>query len=97
MAVSTIKVDVSNTATATQAISLKDYARQLRVAYDLGVKIRETMNYAKDGVIFTEIEKLYGLAAGQGQTVYDLVNGSVGAMEGTFQNDDCKQVSSCIV
>ena len=97
MAQNTIKVDVSNTATATQAIQLKDFSRQLRVAYDMGVKIRETMNYAKDGTIFTMIETLYGLPAGQGQIVYDLVNGSVGAMEGTFQNDDCKQISSCIV
>lgn len=97
MASNTIKVDVSQTATATQAISLKDYARQMRVVYDLGVKIRETMNYSKDGTVFTEIEMLYGLKAGDGQKVYDLINGSVGAMEGTFQNDDCKQISSCIV
>lgn len=97
MASATIKVDVSNTATATQAIALKDYSRQLRVAYEMGVKIRETMNFSKDGAIFTQIETLYGLAAGQGQVVYDLVNGSVGAMEGTFQNDDCKQISACIV
>lgn len=46
-----------------------------------------------DGADVTQLETLFGLPTGSGQTVLDLVNGSVGAMEGDFQNNNCKQLT----
>ena len=97
MAIDYIKVDSSNAATATQAVFLKDYARQLRVAYDLGKKVRATMTHMHDGVDFTGIETLFGLPVGTGQAVFDLVNGSIGSMEGQFQVDDAVELTERIV
>lgn len=97
MAIDYIKVNTSNAATATQAVALKDYARQLRTAYDLGKRLRAVMTHANDSVDFSEIETLFGLEAGKGQTVFDLVNGSIGSMEGTFQVDDAVELTERIV
>ncbi len=91
-----IKVDTSNAAVATQARTLVEFARQLRAAYDQGKRIIAIMSHNNDGSNFTDIETLYGLAAGQGQAVFDLVNGSVGSMEGTFQVDDAKEITERI-
>jgi hypothetical protein len=51
------------------------------------------MTHNNDGTNFTDIETLFGIEAGEGQTVFDLVNGSTGAMVGTFQNTDCKTIT----
>lgn len=68
---------------------LKTYVRQMRDAYQSGQWIKAVMVHNNDGTNFTDIETLFGLPAGSGQVVFDLVNGSVGAMEGTFQVADC--------
>jgi hypothetical protein len=87
-----IKVD-STAAGATQATKLKDYISSLRIALEKGRAVQAVMNHNQDGSVWTDIETLYGIPAGKGDDVYDLVNGSVGAMEGTFQNDDCQQIT----
>jgi hypothetical protein len=87
-----IKID-RTTVTATHASLLLDYVRQLRTAYDLGVRVKAVMDHNQDGTSFTDIEVLFGLPTGQGQAVYDLVNGSVGAMDGTFQAADAKNLT----
>jgi len=90
-----IKVNTSNAA-ATQSRSLIDYSRQLRIAYDQGKRILAIMQHNNDGTVFTDIELLFGLEAGKGQEVFDLVNGSVGSMEGIFQVDDAKEITERI-
>ncbi len=78
---------------ATQAQSLKQFITALRTAYNMGAQIRAMMGHNHDNAIFTDIETLYGLPSGTGQTVYDLVNGSVGSMVGDFQSDDARQIT----
>jgi hypothetical protein len=78
---------------ASQAQLLKSFIGSLRQAFNLGSQALGIMNHAHDGTDFSEIEKLFGTEPGTGQTVFDLVNGSLGAMNGTFQNDDCKQIT----
>lgn len=51
------------------------------------------MNHNHDGSVFTDLEALFGLPAGKGQTVFDLVNGAVGSMEGAFQVADAKNIT----
>jgi hypothetical protein len=87
-----IKVDRTQSA-ATQAGLLLQYTTTMRQAYELGNRVRDVMLRNTDNVVFTDIESLFGLPAGKGQIVFDLVNGSVGAMTATFQNDDCKEIS----
>jgi hypothetical protein len=87
-----IKVDTS-TVTATQARLLLNYVQTLRSAYELGVKCKAVMDHNQDGSVFTDIEALFGLPSGKGQTVYNFVNGSIGAMGGTFQNADAKNLT----
>lgn len=87
-----IKIDRSNFAVATQAQVLLSYISVLRSAYDLGRKCKDIMIRNNDGTNFTDIEALFGLPAGKGQIVFDLVNGSIGSMEGSFQVDDAKEI-----
>ena len=87
-----IKIDASM-AGATHAGLLRAYVQQLRQAYEQGQRVRAIMNQNHDGTVFTDIEALFGLPAGKGQTVFDLVNGSIGSMEGTFQVADAKTLT----
>lgn len=81
---------------ATQAGLLLQYITALRSAYELGVKTQSVMNHNNDGTVWTDIEALFGLPAGKGQTVYNLVNGSVGSMTGVFQVADAKNITETI-
>lgn len=87
-----IKIDASVT-TATQAGLLKSYVASLRQAYELGTRVKAIMTHNNDGSTFTDIETFFGLPAGKGQTVFNLVNGSIGSMEGTFQVADAKTIT----
>jgi len=87
-----IKVDATQTA-ATAAPLLKSYVSQLRLAYDTGKRIIAIMGHNNDGTVFTDIETIFGLPTGKGQTVFNLVNGSIGSMEGTFQVSDAKTIT----
>jgi len=86
-------ITITSTATTTQAPLLKSYISALRQAYNLGVQCAAIMTHNNDGTNFADIEALFGVEAGQGQVVFDLVNGSTGAMNGTFQNTDCKTIT----
>lgn len=87
-----IKIDITQSA-ATQAGLLKNYVTQLRNSYELGKRCIAIMGHNNDGTVFSDIETLFGLPAGKGQTVFNLVNGSVGSMEGTFQVADAKNIT----
>ena len=90
-----IKVDTT-TITATHARKLLEYKERLRAAYDAGKHVLAIMNHNNDGANWSDIEALFGLPAGKGRTVYDLMNGSVGAMEGTFQTADAKNLTETV-
>lgn len=90
-----IKIDTS-TVTATQAADLKAFVSVLRDAYQRGKKILAVMGHNNDGSVFTDIEALYGLPSGKGQTVFNLMNGAIGSMEGTFQVADAKNVTETL-
>lgn len=90
-----IKIDRSNTnaVMATQLLAYKDYLRQ---AYEQGKKVLAIMNHNNDGTNWTDLETLFGVPTGKGQTVYDLMNGSIGSMEGTFQVADAKNLTETL-
>lgn len=82
---------VDNTKTgASQAIALKNAISIGRQFYQQMTAIRQQMTHMNDGTTFTAIETYYGLPVGSGQTMFNLVNGSVGVIEGTFQNNNVK-------
>lgn len=87
-----IKIDTTQSA-ATQAGLLKSYVAQLRSAYETGTRVKAIMTHNNDGTVFTDIEALFGLPTGKGQTLFNLVNGSIGSMEGTFQVADAKTLT----
>lgn len=60
----------------------------LRNAIDQLEKCKALMDHMNNGIVFTDIETHFGLPSGTGQTIYDLLNGTLGAMKGTFQNAD---------
>ena len=43
-------------------------------------EVKTIMDHNNNGSVFTAIETLFGLPSGQGQTVYDLCNGSMQAI-----------------
>src|SRR6267154_1229197 len=92
MAIDYIKIDTSAVA-ATQAIVLRSFVQALRAAYEQGTRVKAIMDHNQDGVTWTSLEALFGLPTGKGQIVYNLVNGTVGAMEGTFQVPDAKNLT----
>ena len=87
-----IKIDISQSAT-NQSQLLKTYVLLLRQAYDTGSRVKAIMTHNNDGTVFTDIETVFGLPSGKGQTVFNLVNGSIGSMEGTFQVPDAKTIT----
>lgn len=90
-----IKIDPS-LAGATQAADLKAFTLVMRDAYQRGKKILAVMGHNNDGSSFADIETLYGLAAGKGQTVFNLMNGGIGSMEGLFQVADAKNLTETL-
>jgi hypothetical protein len=82
-----IKIDTT-ISTAVEAGTLKSAIRQLETAKQALTSVLNKMGHNSDGTVFTSLETLYGLPAGKGQTVFDLVNGTIGAMNGTFQNNN---------
>ena len=82
---------------ATHAGLLRALSQQQRQTYELAGRIREIMaNNAVPPDDYAEMERLFGLEAGDGATVFDLVNGLVGALEGQFQNNNGKNIGVLI-
>lgn len=90
-----IRIDTVTTS-ATHSRLLLAYKDALRDAYQKGKYILGIMNHNQDGSNFGDIEGLFGLPTGKGQTVYDLINGSIGAMEGTFQNSNGRDLTETL-
>lgn len=86
-------ITITPTTAATQSALLRSYISALRQAYNLGVQCAAIMTHNNDGTSFGDIEVLFGVEAGSGQMVFDLVNGSTSAMVGSMQNSDCKTIT----
>lgn len=99
MAADFIKINTSNPL-GTQANLLVQYKSQLRAAYELGTRIRAIMRHNFDDQVnpidWAQVEELFGIPAGQGESVFTLMDGSVGAMEGQFQNSASKDLTERI-
>lgn len=89
MAVDFIKVDPTLTPQAQPCgVLLLGLVAQLRNTIDQLDRVKAVMDHSNDGATFSAIETLFGLPAGKGQTVYDLVNGTSGALRGIMQNSN---------
>lgn len=86
-----IKIDPNNT--SNQANLLRAYVNNLRQSFDLGTRLIAIMGNNTDGSNFVDIETLFGLPTSMGQTVFNLVNGSIGSMTGVFQVSDAKTIT----
>lgn len=89
-------------ANAIEAAELIAYVNLQRQAYELGTRVRAKMRHAFDdsgganAIDWATVQTLWGIPAGgtnigptaSGAIVFTLIDGSVGAMEGTFQNSD---------
>lgn len=76
------------TLSAPQAPVLKGAILSLRQAQEQLQRVLDMMTNMEDGTTFTLIETQFGVPSGAGQQVFNLVNGTVGVMKGTFQNTD---------
>lgn len=88
-----IKIDRNNNSVATEAQDFLQYINVLRDAYNRGKAILGNMAHLQDGTVFTDLEAVYGVPSGKGQTIFNFVNGSVGSMEGVFQTADVKNIT----
>lgn len=88
-----IKIDVNNSA-AIHAAKLRNAIGVLRAAQDQLLLVKDIMTHNNDGTTWTDIEVLFGLPTGKGQAVFDLVNGTLGSMTGTFQVADATTITS---
>jgi hypothetical protein len=90
-----IKIDKTQAA-AIQAQSLISYIATLRSAYDQGVKVLAVMGHLNDGTVFTDLETSFGLPAGKGLTVFNLVTGVMNSMNGTAQIAAAKNLTETV-
>lgn len=89
MAVDFVKVDPALTPQAgLYGGTLLTLLVSLRATIDQLDRVKAVMDHSNDGVSFTQIETLFGLPSGKGQVVYDLINGTRGAIGGTMQNSN---------
>ena len=82
-----IKIDTTAPG-ATHAGLLRALSQQQRQTYELGQRVLAIMGNNSEPPDFADLEALFGLAAGEGQVAFDYVNGLVGALDGTFQNNN---------
>lgn len=87
MPIDFIRADPSLTPQAQfYASKLVSASKGLRGVIDQLEEIFAVMSHSTTPGDFSKIEGLFGLTAGNGQTVFDLVNGTLMAMKGTAQN-----------
>jgi hypothetical protein len=87
MPIDFIRVTTTDT-NAPFARDLVTLIAQVRTMKDQLEKVKEIMDHNHNGILFTGIETLFGLPTGQGQTVYDMVNGTLLAITGNGQNSN---------
>jgi hypothetical protein len=72
---------------------LKNLAGAMGQIYAQMSAVRNKMSHMFEGGDFSRIEKEWGIPAGQGQAVYDLINGALSAADGTMQNPNFKTIT----
>ena len=79
--------------TINQADSAAKFAQELKQATVLTKQLMDLYgiliargSHMNNGGVFTEFETKHGLPAGQGQLVYEMIDGANKAMLGTLQN-----------
>lgn len=77
-----IKVDRTQSA-AVDAPMLLNYIATYRSAIDQAARLKARMDHNTDGTVWTDLESNFGLLSSKGQTVYNLVAGSLAALNGT--------------
>lgn len=87
-----IKIDVGMNG-AFVAPDVLGFVQSLRALLSSGRMLKARLGHMHDGVDFTVLEAQCGLQAGQGQIIFDYINGTIGALEGTFQTADGKVFS----
>ncbi len=60
----------------------------MRQALNLLTQCRGIATHLNDGTVFTDIETRFGVPTGQGQNLFNLLNGAYGSTQGTFQVSD---------
>jgi hypothetical protein len=110
MANDAIKI-VTNDNNASEADELIRYIDTLRLAYELGIRVRDKMKRhfddagGENNINWATVQERWGVPTNEqdvgptanGAIIFTLVNGSVGAMEGTFQNGQCKEITERVV
>lgn len=92
-----VKID-DKAAGATRGAFLKSLVIQARAVLEQLERERAIMLHNFDdsdqqNIIWTDLETMYGLAAGKGVTAWTFINGSIGAITGTMQNTDFKTMT----
>lgn len=94
-------------AAATEAAELLSWVRALRDVYERGIRIRAKMRHVfsdaggAGAIDWAALQALWGIPAGatstgptaNGSIVFTYVDGTVGAMEGTFQTPAARDVT----
>lgn len=78
---------------APQAQMLLMAIRTLRAAQDQLAQSLDKMTHLNNGTDFTPLETQFGVPSGKGQVVFDLCNGAMGSMKGTFQTPDATTIT----
>jgi hypothetical protein len=96
-----IKIARDQTA-ATEANELLQFTLILRQAYELGNRIRAKMRHHFDdskgaqSIVWTDVETVWGIPAGKGTTIFTLIDGAIGSMEGAFQTSAAKDITETV-
>lgn len=93
-----IKVDKTQSA-ATKAGDLIAFKDAVARVLMLGPPLLDIMNHNFDdsnpqAIVWTDLESIFGLPANKGQIVFDITNGIMGALTGTMQNDQAKNIAA---
>ena len=70
---------------ASDLYSLTSLVRQ---TIDIAEKVKDYCDHTVEGADYTALETLFGLPAGSGDEVYNLVAGTLGALKGQVQSAD---------
>lgn len=82
-----IRIDVSIT-TQKYGPDLMLFIANFRSAVELGNRLKDILDHNTDGTNYADIEVLFGLPAGNGDEIYNLVSGALAALKGTAQSTD---------
>lgn len=93
-----IKIVKNDSVTAQKALDLLTFKDAVARVLMLGPPLLAAMNHNFDdsnpqAIVWTDFA-LFGIPSGKEQTVFDMVNGVMGAMTGTMQNAQAVEISA---